>query len=138
MSELDTDTRDIKHRALSETIIGVFYKAYNTLGYGFLEKIYENAMMVEFEKEGIAPVAQSPIKVSYGGKVIGEYFADILVDEKVIVEIKATRGLPFESEAQLLNYLKATDVEVGILLNFGPVPEIKRKLFDNFRKYKTN
>lgn len=79
-----------------------------------------------------------PIKVSYGGKVIGEYFADILVDEKVIVEIKATRGLPFESEVQLLNYLKATDVEVGILLNFGPVPEIKRKVFDNFRKYKTN
>ena len=80
--------------------------------------------------------AQSPIKVSYGGKVIGEYFADILVDGKVIVEIKATRGLPFESEAQLLNYLKATDIEVGILLNFGPVPEIKRKVFDNFRKYK--
>jgi len=135
---MHTDSKDVKHKALTEKIIGVFYKVYNTLGYGFLEKIYENAMMVEFEKEGIAAVAQSPIKVSYGGKVIGEYFADILVDEKVIVEIKATRGLPFESEAQLLNYLKATDVEVGILLNFGPVPEIKRKVFDNFRKYKTN
>ena len=90
--------------------------------------------MLELKKEGIPAVAQSPIEVSYCGRVIGEYFADILVDGKVIVEIKASRGLPFESEAQLLNYLKATDIEVGILLNFGPVPEIKHKGFDNFRK----
>jgi GxxExxY protein len=135
---MHTDSKDVKHRALTERIIGVFYKVYNTLGYGFLEKIYENAMMLELAKEGIPAVAQSPIKVSYGGKVIGEYFADILVDRKLIVEIKATRGLPFESEAQLLNYLKATDIEVGILLKFGPVPEIKRKVFDNLRKYKTD
>jgi len=138
MTQMHTDSRDGKHRALTEKIIGVFYRVYNTLGYGFLEKIYENAMMLELEKEGIPAVAQSPIKVSYGGRVIGEYFADILVDGKVIVEIKATRGLPFESEAQLLNYLKATDIEVGILLNFGPVPEIKRKVFDNFRKHKAD
>ena len=135
---MHTDSRDGKHRALTEKIIGVFYRVYNTLGYGFLEKIYENAMMLELEKEGIPAVAPSPIKVSYGGRVIGEYFADILVDGKVIVEIKATRGLPFESEAQLLKYLKATDIEVGILLNFGPVPEIKRKVFDNFRKHKAD
>jgi len=135
---MHTDSRDGKHRALTEKIIGVFYRVYNTLGYGFLEKIYENAMMLELEKEGITAVAPSPIKVSYGGRVIGEYFADILVDGKVILEIKATRGLPFESEARLLNYLKATDIEVGILLNFGPVPEIKRKVFDNFRKHKAD
>jgi GxxExxY protein len=66
--------------------------------------------------------------------VVGEYFADILVDGKVISEIKASRGLPLESEAQLLNYLKATDMEVGLLLNFGPAPQIKRKVFDNYRK----
>jgi len=132
---MHTDSKDGKHRALTEKIIGIFYKVYNTLGYGFLEKIYENAMLIELEKQGIPAFVQSPIKVSYGGRVIGEYFADILVDGKVIVEIKATRGLPFESEAQLLNYLKATDIEVGILLNFGPVPEIKRKIFDNFRKH---
>jgi GxxExxY protein len=134
---MHTDSEDVKHKALTEKIIGVSYKVYNTLGYGFLEKIYENAMMIELEKEGIPAVAQSPIKVCYGGRVIGQYFADILVDDKVIVEIKASRGLPFESEAQLLNYLKATDIEVGILLNFGPVAEIKRKVFDNFRKSKT-
>jgi GxxExxY protein len=135
---MHTDSRDVKHKALTEKIIGVFYKVYNNLGYGFLEKIYEKAMLIELEKEGIPAVAQSPIKVSYGGTVIGEYFADIVADGKVIVEIKATRGLPFESEAQLLNYLKATDIEVGILLNFGPVPGIKRKVFDNYRKDKTD
>jgi len=128
---MHTDSRDVKHKALTEKIIGVFYKVYNNLGYGFLKKIYEKAMLIELEKEGIPAVAQSPIKVSYGGTVVGEYFAHIVVDGKVIVEIKATRGLPFESEAQLLNYLKATDIEVGILLNFRPVPGIKRKVFDN-------
>ena len=128
---MHTDSRDVKHKALTEKIIGVFYKVYNNLGYGFLKKIYEKAMLIELEKEGIPAVAQSPIKVSYGGTVVGEYFAHIVVDGKVIVEIKATRGLPFESEAQLLNYLKATDIEVEILLNFRPVPGIKRKVFDN-------
>ena len=135
---MHTDSRDVKHKALTEKIIGVFYKVYNNLGYGFLEKIYEKAMLIELEKEGIPAVAQSPIKVSYGGTVVGEYFAHIVVDGKVIVEIKATRGLPFESEAQLLNYLKATDIEVEILLNFRPVPGSKRKVFDNYRKHKTN
>ena len=77
---------------------------------------------------------QSPIKVSYEDEVIGEYYADILADDRVIVEIKATRTLASEHEAQLLNYLKATDIEVGLLLNYGPKPEIKRKVFDNLRK----
>ena len=90
--------------------------------------------MIELKKEGIPAIAQSPIKVIYEKEVVGEYFADILVDNKVIVEIKAARGLASENEAQLLNYLKATDVEVGLLLNFGPKPEVKRKLFDNSRK----
>ena len=91
-------------------------------------------MMIELVKEGISAVAQSPIKVTYEGKIIGEYYADILVDDKVIVEIKAARNPVLEHEAQLLNYLKATNIEVGLLLNFGPKPEIKRKVYDNFRK----
>lgn len=103
-------------------------------GYGFLEKIYENAMTIEFRREGIPAVAQSPIKVLYKNELVGEYYADILVDDMVIVEIKATRTLALEHEAQLLNYLKATDIEVGLLLNFGPKPQIKRKVFDNNRK----
>lgn len=85
-------------------------------------------------KEGIPAVSQYSIKVYYENNIVGEYFADILVADKVIVEIKAARNIAVENEAQLLNYLKATDIEVGLLLNFGPKPEIKRKVFDNFRK----
>ena len=125
---------NMKNKELTERIIKIFYKVYNTLGYGFLEKIYENAMMIEFRKTVISAVSQSPIKVLYEDEIIGEYYADILVDDKVIVEVKATKILALEHEAQLLNYLKATDIEVGLLLNFGPKPEVKRKIFDNYRK----
>ena len=131
---MNTDYQDIKYKALTEKIIKIFYRVYNKLGYGFLERVYENAMMIEFKKEGISAVQQSAIKVLYEDNIVGEYFADILVDDKVIVELKASRSLGLENEAQLLNYLKATDIEVGLLLNFGPKPEIKRKVFDNFRK----
>lgn len=131
---MDTDFKDSKYQELTEKIIGIFYKVYNNLGYGFLEKVYENAMMLDFKKENIPAVSQYAIKVLYEDEIVGEYFSDILVDDKVIVEIKAARNLALENEAQLLNYLKATDKEVGLLLNFGPKPEIKRKVFDNFRK----
>ncbi len=131
---MNADYQDFKHKELTENIIKIFYRVYNKLGYGFLEKIYENAMMIEFRREGIPAVPQSPIKVFYEGEIIGEYYADILVDNKVIVEIKAAKCLVEENEAQLLNYLKATDIEVGLLLNFGNKPEVKRKAFDNSRK----
>jgi len=91
-------------------------------------------MMIEFRREGIPAVPQSPIKVFYEGEIIGEYYADVLVDNKVIIEIKAAKSLVEENEAQLLNYLKATDIEVGLLLNLGTKPELKRKAFDNSRK----
>ncbi len=131
---MNTDYHDAKNKNLTEKIIKIFYKAYNNLGYGFLEKVYENAMMIEFKRIGIPVVSQFAIKVVYESEVIGEYFADILVDNKVIVEIKAAKSLAVENEAQLLNYLKATDIEVGLLLNFGPKPDFKRKVFDNIRK----
>ena len=131
---MNTDYQDIKYKELTEKIIKIYYKVYNTLGYGFLEKVYENAMIIEFRKANIPAVSQDPIKVLYENEVIGEYYADLLVDRKVIVEIKATKNLIIDHEAQLLNYLKATDIEVGLLLNFGPKPEIKRKVFDNIRK----
>lgn len=132
---MDTDFQNTtKHKEVTEKIIRIFYRVYNTLGYGFLEKIYENAMIIEFGREGIPAVAQTPIKVLYKNELVGEYYADILVDDMVIVEIKAARGLALENEAQLLNYLKATNIEVGLLLNFGPKPQIKRKVFDNHRK----
>jgi GxxExxY protein len=131
---MHTDYKDSKYKELTEKIIGIFYKVYNNLGYGFLENVYENAMMLDFKKENISAISQYAIKVFYEDEIVGEYFVDILVDSKVIVEIKAARNLALEHEAQLLNYLKATDKEVGLLLNFGPKPEIKRKIFDNFRK----
>ncbi|MCF6149704.1 MAG: GxxExxY protein [Candidatus Kuenenia sp.] len=131
---MNTDFQHIKFKDLTEKIIEIFYKVYNKLGYGFLEKVYENAMMIEFKKEGVPAVPQCAIKVLYEGEVVGEYFADILIDNKVIVEVKAAKNLAVEHEAQLLNYLRATNIEVGLLLNFGSKPEIKRKVFDNFRK----
>jgi len=131
---MNTDFTDTKHAELTEKIIKLFYRVYNTLGYGFLEKVYENAMMIEFRTEEIPAISQYPIEVTYQGEIVGEYYADIMVDDKVVVEIKATRTLAIEHEAQILNYLRATDIEAGLLLNFGPKPEIKRKVFDNFRK----
>jgi GxxExxY protein len=133
-TQIHTDFQDSKFKTLTQAIIAIFYKVYNKLGYGFLEKVYENAMMYEFKKAEIPAASQSPIKVIYEDEVMGEYSADILVDDKVIVEIKAAKNLAADHKAQLLNYLKATDKEVGLLLNFGPKPEISRKVFDNSRK----
>jgi GxxExxY protein len=133
-NRVNADFQDFKHKELTEQIIKIFYRVYNKLGYGFLEKVYENAMMLELKKEGVPAVVQSPIKVFYDEEVVGEYFADILVADEVIVEIKAASCLVEENEAQLLNYLKATDIEVGLLLNFGAKQEVRRKAFSNMRK----
>ena len=127
---MDADYQDFKYVELTEKIIEIYYRAYNKLGYGFLEKIYENAMMIEFKKENISAVSQSAIKVLYEGEIVGEYFADILISDKLILEIKAAKNIAEEHEAQLLNYLKATNIQVGLLLNYGPKPNFKRKAFD--------
>ena len=125
-----------KHKALTKQIIGAFYTVYNTLGYGFLEKVYENALAIELRALGFKVEQQARIAVYYAGQVVGEYYADLLINDIVILELKATRTIALEHEAQLLNYLKATPFEVGLLLNFGPEPEIKRKTYDNERKGK--
>jgi GxxExxY protein len=104
------------------------------LGYGFLEKVYENALAMELRRIGLKVEQQAKISVFYEGKVIGEYFADLLVEDVVIVELKAARTLLDEHADQLLNYLRATPYEVGLLLNFGPKAEFRRKSFDNDRK----
>jgi len=125
---------DFKHTDITELIIKAFYKVYNTLGYGFLEKVYRNAMAIELRQLGLEVISESRILVYYDGEVVGEYFADLLVAGVVIVELKAVKKLLDAHKAQLLNYLKATPYEVGLLLNFGPQPEIKRRAFDNSRK----
>ncbi len=119
------------YQELTSKIIECFYRVYNTLGYGFLEKVYENALKLELEKSGLFVERQKPIKVYYGSEVVGEYFADLYVNDQVIIELKAAEAICEEHEYQLLNYLKATGVEVGLLLNFGKKPEIRRKIFTN-------
>lgn len=123
-----------KHQETTQKIIKAFYRVYNNLGYGFLEKVYENAMMIELRKQGIDAVQQSRIDVYYEAEIVGDYFADLLVDGKVLVELKAANQIAADHEAQLLNYLKATQNEVGLILNFGPKPQIARKIYDNDRK----
>ncbi|MBT3339209.1 MAG: GxxExxY protein [Anaerolineae bacterium] len=117
------------HQDITSKIISAFYTVYNTLGYGFLEKVYENALIIELEKRGLAVRQQVPIQVYYEGKVVGEYFADLLINDKVIVELKAAKEIVDAHEAQLVNYLKATNIEVGLLLNFGTEAKFKRKIF---------
>ena len=124
----------MRHSDITDQIIKAFHQVYNALGYGFLEKVYENAMVIELERSGMQVVQQVGIQVFYTGSMVGYYEADLLVNDIVIVELKAVRKLAKEHEAQLLNYLKATPYEIGLLLNFGPIPLVKRKVFDNERK----
>ncbi|MCP4104441.1 MAG: GxxExxY protein [Desulfobacteraceae bacterium] len=129
---------DYKHIDTTDKIIRAFYTVYNALGYGFLEKVYRNAMLIELRKQGMVVTPEAPITVYYDSKAVGECFADLLIHETVIVELKAASRLVDKNEAQLLNYLKSTHYEVGLLLNFGPKPEIRRKAFDNSRKGSMN
>ena len=122
------------HEENTSAIIAAYYDVYNTLGYGFLEKVYENTLILELQKRGLSVKQQMPIKVYYEGQVVGEYFADLLVNDLVILELKAAEQIIKAHEAQLTNYLKATDLEVGLILNFGPKAEFKRKIFSNNRK----
>lgn len=122
-----------KHSTVTEQIIKAFYHVYNEMGHGFLEKVYENAMVIQLQKQGLVVRQQAPIKVYFDERIVGVYFADLLVDSKVIVEIKVAEALCEDHEAQLLHYLKATDIDVGLLLNFGPRPQVKRKIFEKAR-----
>jgi GxxExxY protein len=122
----------MKDEELTEKIIGCAYKVHNALGPGFLEKVYENALRIELEKQGLGVKQQEPIKVMYDSQVVGEYYADLWVDERIVIELKAAQTLVKEHEVQLVNYLTATGVDSGLLLNFGPSVQVKRK----FREYK--
>jgi GxxExxY protein len=119
------------HGPGTDMILGAFYKVYNVLGYGFLEKVYENAIVLELIKLGFKVTQQESINVYYDGVVVGDYFADVVINDLIIIELKAAESLRDEHVAQLTNYLKATDKEVGLLLNFGKKPEFKRLIFTN-------
>jgi GxxExxY protein len=124
----------LMHENLTGQIIKAFYNIYNELGYGFLEKVYENAFALELESMGLRVGRQRPIRVHYLGREVGDYYADLIVEGLVIIELKCAEAMCEAHEAQLLNYLKATDVEVGLLLNFGPKPAFRRKIFTNDKK----
>lgn len=124
----------ILQKSLTEKILNAFYDVYNELGYGFLEKVYQNALYIELKYRGFDVIPQKQIKVYYKTFEVGEYYPDLIVDDLIILELKASEFLVEEHEWQLLNYLRSTPIEVGLLLNFGKKPEFRRKVFENERK----
>ena len=125
---------ELIHKELSDKVIKAFYKVYNELGYGFLEKVYQNALYLELTSMGIQAKRNYQIEVFYLRHKVGVYYADILVENKIILELKASENIVDAHECQLVNYLKATDLEIGLLLNFGRKPQLSRKIFSNDRK----
>jgi GxxExxY protein len=125
---------ELKHFELTEKLISIYYSLYNELGYGFLESIYQKAFALMLQERKLSFQQQSPVRVMFHGVELGDFFADLLVESAVLVELKAVRALEQAHERQLLNYLRATDIEVGLLFNFGPKPQFRRLAFDNSRK----
>ena len=125
---MNADTALLK-KDLTDRVLGAFYDVYNALGHGFLESVYENALVLTLEESGLAVARQYPIEINFKGRCIGEFRADLIIERSLIIEIKAQQNLTPVHEAQLLNYLKATKIPVGLLLNFGPRPQFKRRVF---------
>ena len=124
------------HTDITGKILKAYFNVFNQLGYGFLEKVYENAMLIELKSFGLNCEKQNPIKVYYNEQIVGDYYADIIVEDKVIIELKAVENIAPEHEVQLVNYLKATEIEVGLLLNFGSKPQYKRRVLSEEYKNK--
>ncbi|MFY7912030.1 MAG: GxxExxY protein [Emticicia sp.] len=125
---------ELIHKELTDIILKAFFDVYNELGYGFLEKVYQNSLYIELKSKGLKVEAQRQVKVNFKGFKVGEYYPDLIIEDKIILELKAAECIVEEHENQLINYLRATNIEVGLLLNFGRKPEFKRKVFENGRK----
>jgi len=121
--------KTLKHQELSKKIIAAAYNVHNELGNGFLEKVYKNALAVELEESGLSCRLEAPLEVSYHDRIVGEYLADLIVEDKIVVEVKAVSKLDSVHEVQLVNHLKATGLNVGLLINFGQSVEVKRRIF---------
>jgi len=124
----------MKHEDLTDKIIKIFYQVYNELGFGFLERVYQNSFFLALKQAGFEVEAQRKIKVWFRGFEVGDYYADLIVNHLIIIELKANEALTDEHEAQLVHYLRGTDIEIGLLLNFGKKPQIRRKVYDNSLK----
>jgi GxxExxY protein len=119
---------------LTEKIIGVFYEVYNELGFGFLESVYQEAMLIALRQAGLRVSAEVPVPVSFRGSLVGVFRADLVVEERVIVELKTSEGISKMHEAQVLHYLRASAMEVGLVMNFGPDARFRRLEMRNTRK----
>ncbi len=132
---MNADRSFLIEEGLTERVIGSFYAVYNELGSGFLESVYENSLALLIREGGIDVVQQAPLQVNFRGAVVGEFRADLLVERRLIVEVKAVQQLVTAHEVQLLNYLKATGIRVGLLMNFGPKPAFKRRVLESGPAY---
>lgn len=131
---MNADIHRFKHKELTRKVIGIFFDVYNELGHGFLESVYEKSLEFALSSIGLTVLRKIEIPVRFRGRTVGEFEADMLVDGCLLIELKAVRALESAHEAQLLNYLRATEIELGLLLNFGLKPQFKRMVFDNSRK----
>jgi GxxExxY protein len=134
LPQTNADERRYKFARITESVIGAFYAVYSELGFGFAESVYRGAMRIVLEEAGIPVLTEAPLKATFRGRVVGEFRADLLISGLVAVELKAVRSLDPIHTAQLLNYLRCSALEVGLLLNFGPRPEVRRLAFENARK----
>ena len=127
MDKQDGQDEGLKHEQITRSVIGCAFAVINELGAGFLESVYEKALLLVLRQKGLSAISQYPVKVMFRGECVGDFYADIFVEEKVIVELKAIKAIAPEHQAQIINYLNATGVEVGLLINFGnPKLEYKR------------
>jgi GxxExxY protein len=131
-----TSDSSYKHSYLTETIIGVFYDVYNELGFGFLESVYRRALALALRDKGLVIAEEVPVAVFFRGRTVGDFKADLVVNNVVLLELKTAENIVGAHESQVINYLRATHLELGLVLNFGPKPQVRRLLLDNVRKHK--
>ena len=131
---MESREKDLRHRDLTGRIIKAFYEVYNEMGHGYVESVYQHALALALKDEGLVAESQCALTVWFHGYPVGDFRADFVVEGTILIELKCSKAIDPVHEAQLLNYLRATDLEVGLLLNFGPKPEFKRLVFENTRK----
>ncbi len=135
MDKQDGQDTGLKHEQITKSVIGCAFEVINELGAGFLESVYENALLLALQQKGLSAISQHPVKVMFRGECVGDFYADIFVEEKVIVELKAVKAIAPEHQAQIINYLNATGIEVGLLINFGN-PKLEYKRFTRRQDFK--
>ncbi len=135
MDAQDTQDKTLIHSEITEVVIGCAFEVINELGAGFLESVYEKALLLALRQKGLSAIAQHPIRVNFRGECVGDFFADLLVEGKVVVELKAVKAIAPEHRAQIINYLKATGIEVGLLINFGN-PKLEYERFTRSKALK--